>query len=69
MQSGQILSLYSYDNQVEQAFLWSILFENSILEKTKLQEEDFGTEKNKLIFRMFKVLRDNWKDITPMIFK
>jgi len=60
---------YSYDNQVEQAFLWSIIFDNSILDKTKLQESDFEQLKNQLIFRMFNAFIKNWKEITPLLFK
>jgi len=61
--------IYTYDNTIEQAFLWSIIFDNDILNETILTEEDFENEKNKLIFRMFKALKDNKLDITPLIFK
>lgn len=61
--------MYSYDNETEQSFLWSIIFDNDILNKTILEESDFQNYKNWLIFKMFKVLKDNKLGITPLIFK
>ena len=61
--------MYKNNESVEQAFLWSAIHDNSIIKETILEEEDFEWEKNKLVFRMFKWLIDEWKDITPIIFK
>lgn len=61
--------MYTNNESVEQAFLWSILFDNSIMQKTILEEEDFVWEKNQLVFRMFKWIVKAWKNITPIIFQ
>jgi len=61
--------MYSYNNNIEQAYLWSIIFDNDILSNTNLKEDDFEVYKNQLIFKMFNAIRNAWKDITPLIFK
>jgi len=61
--------MYTYNEQIEQSFLWSVLHDNSVMNKTVLIEEDFTSPKTWTLFRMFKVLVDNWKEITPNTFK
>lgn len=61
--------VYWYNEQVEQAYLWCILFDNEIIQKTTLEENDFMCSTNKTVFRMFKALNENGKAITPLIFK
>ena len=61
--------MYKYNEQIEQAFLWAVLIDNDIIKKTILTEEDFEWDKTQLLFRMFKVLVDSWKELTPLIFK
>lgn len=57
--------MYSYQEINEQAFLWSIIFDNSILTKTKIQAEDFIWTKNKKTFEIFMQM----KVVTPILFK
>ena len=61
--------MYTYNEQIEQSFLWSVLHDNTIINKTILIEDDFTSSKTWTLFRMFKALVDNWKEITPNTFK
>jgi len=58
-----------YSLESEKAILWCIIFDNSILSKTDAKEQDFYDDRNKLIFRIFKTLKENNKDIDVSILR
>jgi len=53
---------------IEWAFLWSVIHDIELLKETQLTADHFFESKTKAIFKVFNALVENWNDITPILF-